>query len=150
MASRSLVSRLIWLLCSSMAGLWLLGSVTAGMLTVFEINERLDNAIEEVAQRLLPATYNAVQQPQAMQQMARQLVATTDPKALAYQIIGPTDEIAMRSDNAPETPFRVPRQAGFHDIPRYRVYAQPAAADGYFAEVADPTATPPQALGGPS
>jgi two-component system OmpR family sensor kinase len=83
-ASRSLVSRLIWLLCSSMAGLWLLGSVTAGMLTVFEINERLDNAIEEVAQRLLPATYDAVQQPQAMQQMVRQLVATTDPKALAY------------------------------------------------------------------
>src|SRR6202048_4397485 len=108
-ASRSLVSRLIWLLVSSMAGLWLLGSVTAGMLTVFEINERLDNAIEEVAQRLLPATYDAVQQPQAMQQMARQLVATADPKALAYQIIGPTGEIAMRSDNAPVTPFQVAR-----------------------------------------
>src|SRR6202047_5182529 len=121
-----------------MAALWLLGRGTAGMLTVFEINERLDNAIEEVAQRLLPATYDAVQQPQAMQQMVRQLVATTDPKALAYQIIGPTGEIAMRSDNAPETPFQVPRQAGFHDTPRYRVYAQPAAADGYFIEVARP------------
>ena len=146
MASRSLVSQLIWLLCSSMAGLWLLGSVTAGMLTVFEINERLDNAIEEVAQRLLPATYNAVQQPQAMQQMVRQLVATTDPKALAYQIIGPTGEIVMRSDNAPETPFRVPRQTGFHDIPRYRVYAQPAAADGYFIEVAEPSVHRSEAL----
>jgi two-component system OmpR family sensor kinase len=84
-----------------MAALWLLGSVTAGMLTVFEINERLDNAIEEVAQRLLPATYAAVQQPQSMQQMARQLVATLDPKALAYQIIGPAGEIVMRSENAP-------------------------------------------------
>ena len=146
MAGRSLVSRLIWLLCSSMAGLWLLGSVTAGMLTVFEINERLDNAIEEVAQRLLPATYDAVQQPQAMQQMVRQLVATTDPKALAYQIIGPTGEIAMRSDNAPGTPFQVPRQAGFHDIPRYRVYAQPAAADGYFIEVAEPAVHRSEAL----
>ena len=52
MAGRSLVSRLIWMLASSMAGLWLLGSVAAGVLTVFEINERLDNAIEEVAQRL--------------------------------------------------------------------------------------------------
>src|ERR1700719_4653587 len=129
-----------------MAGLWLLGSVTAGMLTVFEINERLDNAIEEVAQRLLPATYNAVQQPQAMQQMVRQLVATTDPKALAYQIIGPTGEIVMRSDNAPETPFQVPRQTGFHDIPRYRVYAQPAAADGYFIEVAEPAGHRAEAL----
>jgi two-component system OmpR family sensor kinase len=115
------VSRLIWLLTSSMAGLWLLGSVAAGMLTVFEISERLDNAIEEVAQRLLPATYDAVQQPRAMQQMARQLVATLDPKALAYQIIGPAGEVAMRSENAPEKPFPVPRQGGFHDTPQYRV-----------------------------
>jgi two-component system OmpR family sensor kinase len=129
-----------------MAGLWLLGSVTAGMLTVFEINERLDNAIEEVAQRLLPATYEAVQQPRAMQQMVRQLVATADPKALAYQIIGPTGEIAMRSENAPETPFQVPRQTGFHDIPRYRVYTQPAAADGYFIEVAEPAMHRSEAL----
>ena len=73
MAGTSLVSRLILLLTSSMAALWLLGSVAAGMLTVFEVNERLDNAIEEVAQRLLPATYGAVQQPQVMQQTARQL-----------------------------------------------------------------------------
>src|ERR1700726_5006813 len=109
MAGTSLVSRLIWLLTSSMAALWLLGSVAAGILTVFEVNERLDNAIEEVAQRLLPTTYGAAQQPQAMQQMARQLVATLDPKALAYQIIGPTGAIAMRSDNAPETPSGGPR-----------------------------------------
>ena len=85
---------------------------------------------EEVAQRLLPATYDAVQQPRAMQRIAGQLVATMDPKALAYQIIGPAGDIAMRSENAPETPFPVPRQAGFHDTPRYRVYAQPAAAAG--------------------
>src|ERR1700758_3223069 len=146
MAGRSLVSRLIWMLATSMAGLWLLGSVAAGVLTVFEVNERLDNAIEEVAQRLLPATYNAVRQPQAMQQLVQQLVATTDPKALAYQIIGPTGEIAMRSDNAPETPFQVPRQTGFHDTPRYRVYAQTAAADGYFIEVAEPAVHRSEAL----
>jgi two-component system, OmpR family, sensor kinase len=126
------------MLASSMAGLWLLGSVAAGVLTVFEVNERLDNAIEEVAQRLLPATYDAVQQPQAMQQMARHLVATMDPKALAYQIIGPAGEIVMRSGNAPERPFPVPRQAGFHDAPRYRIYSQPAAVDGYLIEVAEP------------
>jgi len=137
-AGRSLVSRLIWMLASSMAALWLLGSVAAGVLTVFEVHERLDDAIEEVAQRLLPATYDAVQQPQAMQQMARRLVATMDPRALAYQIVGPAGEIVMRSENAPETPFPVPRQAGFHDIPQYRVYSQPAAADGYFIEVGEP------------
>lgn len=141
------MSRLIWLLTSSMAGLWLLGSVAAGLLTVFEINERLDNAIEEVAQRLLPATYDAVQRPQAMQQMARQLVATLDPKALAYQIIGPAGEVVMRSENAPEKPFPVPRQGGFYSTPQYRVYSQPAAADGYFVEVAEPAMHRSEALG---
>jgi two-component system, OmpR family, sensor kinase len=137
-AGRSLVSRLIWMLASSMAGLWLLGSVAAGVLTVFEVHERLDDAIEEVAQRLLPATYDAVQQPQAMQQLAKRLVATMDPRALAYQIVDPAGEIVMRSENAPATPFPVPRQAGFHDIPQYRVYSQPAAVDGYFIEVGEP------------
>ena len=61
-----------------------------------------------------------------------------DPKALAYQIVGPAGEIIMRSENAPQTPFPVPRQAGFHDIPQYRVYSQPAAVDGYFIEVGEP------------
>jgi two-component system OmpR family sensor kinase len=63
-----------------MAALWLLGSAAPGMLTVFEVNERLDNAIEEVAQRLLPPIYGDLQQPQTMQQMAGPLVATLDPQ----------------------------------------------------------------------
>src|SRR3984885_1952399 len=146
MAGTSLGSGVILLLTSSMAALWLLGSVAAGMLTVFEVNERLDNAIEEVAQRLLPATYGAVQQPQVMQQAARQLVATLDPKALAYQIIGPGGEVAMRSENAPERPFPVPRQGGFHDTPQYRIYSHAAAADGYFIEVAEPAMHRSEAL----
>jgi two-component system OmpR family sensor kinase len=146
MTRGSLVSRLIWLLALAMAGLWLLGSVTAGLLTVSEINERLDNAIEEVAQRLLPTTYDAIQQPQAMQRMAQQLVATMDPKALAYQIIGPTGEIVMRSENAPKEPFAVPKEAGFYDVPRFRVYSQPAAAEGYFIEVAEPAMHRSEAL----
>src|SRR6201984_2778894 len=53
----------------------------------------------------------------------------------------------MRSENAPEKPFPVPRQAGFHDTPQYRVYAQPAAADGYFVEVAEPAMHRSEALG---
>src|ERR1700751_1884163 len=134
------------MLATSMAGLWLLGSLAAGVLTVFEVNERLDDAIEEVAQRLLPATYDAVRQPQAMQQIARQLVATLAPKALAYQIIGPAGEIVMRSENAPQTPFSVSLHAGFPDTPRYRVYSQPAAADGYFIEVAEPAMHRSEAL----
>lgn len=145
MTRGSLVSRLIWYLTAAMAVLWLLGSVTAGALTVFEINERLDNALEEVAQRLLPATFSALQEPEAMQRMARRLVATMDPKALAYQIIDPTGRIAMRSENAPKAPFPVPRKQGFYDVPHYRVYSQ-VAAEGYVIDVAEPAMHRRQAL----
>jgi two-component system OmpR family sensor kinase len=136
--SESLVSRLIWLLASTLAGLWLLGSITSGMLSVFEVNERLDNSLVEVAQRLVPATTDALWQPQTMRTMATQLVSTMDPRALAYQILGPTGSVAMRSENAPETPFVLPMRTGFHNDERYRVYTQTAAAGGYFIEVAEP------------
>jgi two-component system OmpR family sensor kinase len=134
----SLVSRLIWLLASAMAGLWLLGSVTSGMLIVFEVNERLDNALVEVAQRLVPATTDVLSAPQVMGDIARQLVSTLDPKALAYQILAPDGHVALRSENAPAVPFTPALGTGFHDGPRWRVYTQPAAAGGYLIEVAEP------------
>jgi two-component system, OmpR family, sensor kinase len=135
----SLVSRLIWLLASAMALLWLLGSVTAGMLTIFEVNERLDNALVEVAQRLLPATEDALAAPQVMDDRARQLVSALNPKALAYQIMAPDGWVALRSINAPAAPFVPPAlKVGFRNVPHWRVYTQPAAAGGYLIEVAEP------------
>jgi two-component system OmpR family sensor kinase len=133
----SLVSRLIWLLASAMAGLWLLGSVTSGLLTVFEVNERLDNALVEVAQRLLPATTNALNAPQVMGDLARQMVSALNPKALAYQILAPDGHVASHSANAPVRPFALPLSNGFRNVPHWRVYTQPAAK-GYFIEVAEP------------
>jgi two-component system OmpR family sensor kinase len=134
----SLVSRLIWLLASAMAGLWLLGSVTSGMLTVFEVNERLDNALVEVAQRVLPTTTDVLSAPQMMGDIAKQLVSTLDPKALAYQILAPDGHVVLRSENAPAVPFTPALGNGFHNGPRWRVYTQPAAAGGYLIEVAEP------------
>src|ERR1700722_8314831 len=139
MTNRSIVSRLIWLIASALAGVWLLGSVAAGLLTRFEVNERLDNALGEVARRLLPATAEAMQQPQAMQHMAEQMVPAMDPRALAYQILSATGQVALRSPNAPEAPFALPLQAGFRDVPHYRVFTRPSAIGAYFIEVAEPT-----------
>ncbi len=138
MTNESLVSRLIWLLTTAMAGLWLLGSVTSGTLALFEVNERLDNALVEVAERLLPATSNVLLQPQDSAKLAQQLVSTLNPKALAYQILNPAGSVVMRSVNAPKTPFTLPLASGFHNVPRYRVYSQTALTGGYFIEVAEP------------
>jgi two-component system OmpR family sensor kinase len=147
LAGYSIVSRLIWLLASTLAGLWLLGSVAAGLLTRFEVNERLDNALEEVAQRLLPATAEAMQEPQAMQHLAEQMVPAMDPRALAYQILSATGRVALRSPNAPEAPFALPLHPGFRDVRHYRVFTRPSAISAYFIEVAEPKMHRREALG---
>jgi two-component system, OmpR family, sensor kinase len=69
MTNRSIVSRLIWLLASALAGVWLLGSVAAALLTRFEVNERLDNALEEVAQSLIPVADGSLAEPEALRSL---------------------------------------------------------------------------------
>jgi len=147
MASRSIVSRLIWLLAAAMAGVWLLGSVAAGLLTRFEVNERLDNALEEVAQRLMPVAEGSLLEPEAMRSLSEHLLPAVDPRAIAYQILSRTGQLVLRSPNAPEEPFPGKPQLGFHDTPRYRIYTTPATEGPYWLEVAEPQVHRSEALG---
>jgi two-component system OmpR family sensor kinase len=138
MKSWSLVSRLIWGLSATLAALWLLGSVATGLLTTFEVNERLDNALQEVAQRLTPATVDVADDARAMRKMADQLAPMRDPRALAYQIVGRNGQVMLRSENAPSGVFVLPLQLGFADTANYRVFTQPTAIGAYVIEVAEP------------
>lgn len=147
MTSWSLVSRLIWGLTATLAVLWMLGGIATGLLTTFEVNERLDTALEEVAQRLMPATADVSSEAQAMQKRASQLVPTMDPRALAYQIIGRDGRVALRSKNAPTVAFAPPRRPGFENTTHYRVYTQPTQIGAYFIEVAEPAMHRREAVG---
>lgn len=147
MASWSLVSRLIWGLTASLAVLCMLGSIATGLLTTFEVNERLDNALTEVAQRLMPATADVSGEAQAMQKMAGQLAPVMDPRALAYQIVGRNGQVALRSRNAPSAAFVPPLRPGFENTRHYRVYTQPTELGAYVIEVAEPAMHRREALG---
>jgi two-component system OmpR family sensor kinase len=147
MAARSIVSRLIWLLASALAGLWLLGSVAAAMLTRFEVNERLDNALQEVAQRLMPATDDTLAESMTMRSMAEHMLPALDPRALAYQILTNSGQIVLRSPNAPQTPFRDVAEPGFHNSPHYRIYTAPSENRAFWLEVAEPQAHRSEAIG---
>ena len=61
---------------------------------------------------------DALSAPQVMDDRARQLVSTLDPKALAYQIMAPNGWVALRSINAPAAPFTT---AFKRDSATYRV-----------------------------
>src|SRR5258706_12403142 len=104
MANRSIVSRLIWLLASALAGLWLLGSVAAAMLTRFEVNERLDNTLEEASQRLMPIGEGLLTEPEAIRFLGEHLLPGLDPRAFVYQIVCRNGQLNLLAPSAQEVP----------------------------------------------
>ncbi|MDR3538999.1 MAG: ATP-binding protein [Acetobacteraceae bacterium] len=142
-----MVSRLIWLLVSALACLWLLGSVAAAILTRFEVNERLDNALQEVAQRLMPITDDSAAEPTTLRDRAERMVPALDPRALAYQILDAAGQVVVRSPNAPEVPFTGAPHSGFQDSTHYRIYTAPSPNGAYWLEVAEPEVHRSEAIG---
>ena len=147
MTNRSIVSRLIWLLASALAGVWLLGSVAAALLTRFEVNERLDYALEEVAQRLIPVADGSLAEPEALRSLLGHILPAMDPRAIAYQILDDKGKLVLGSPNAPAQPFYNAPQPGFADTPHYRVYTMSVAQDQSWLEVAEPRIHRDEALG---
>jgi two-component system OmpR family sensor kinase len=147
MANRSIVSRLILVLASAMAGVWLLGSLGAAILTRFEVAERLDYALEEVAQRLMPVVDGSQLEAGAMRSLGEHMLPAADPRAIAYQILDGAGHLILRSPNAPEEPFHGAPIAGFRETPQYRIYTTPATSGPYWLEVAEPQMHRHEALG---
>jgi two-component system OmpR family sensor kinase len=147
MTNRSIVSRLIWLLASALAGVWLVGSVAAALLTRFEVNERLDYALEEVAQRLIPVADGSLAEPEALRSLLGHILPAMDPRAIAYQILGDNGKLVLGSPNAPAQPFYGVPRPGFADTPHYRVYTMSVAQGQSWLEVAEPRVHRDEALG---
>jgi two-component system OmpR family sensor kinase len=147
MANRSIVSRLIWLLASALAGVWLLGSVAAALLTRFEVNERLDYALEEVAQRLIPVADGSLAEPEALRSLLGHILPAMDPRAIAYQILDDKGKLVLGSPNAPAQSFYGVPRPGFADTPLYRVYTMSVAQGQSWLEVAEPRIHRDEALG---
>src|ERR1700756_63196 len=147
MTNRSIVSRLIWLLAAALAGVWLLGSVAAALLTRFEVNERLDYALEEVAQRLIPVADGSLAEPEALRSLLGHILPEMDPRAIAYQILDNKGKLVLGSPNAPAQPFYGAPRPGFADTPHYRVYTMSAAQGQSWLEVAEPRIHRDEALG---
>ena len=147
MANRSIASRLIWLIASALAGVWLLGSVAAALLTRFEVNERLDNALQEIAQLLMPVVDASYSEPEAMRSLGERMLPAMDRKAIAYQILASPGHVILSSLNAPSEPFNGTRQPGFRDTQHYRIYTVPATTGPYWLEVAEPQMHRHEAIG---
>ncbi|WP_158307619.1 HAMP domain-containing protein, partial [Acetobacter tropicalis] len=106
-----------------------------GAFTKFEITERLDDSLQEVAERLQFAVLVLNQQGSG-HDVAH--LSNIMPTSLAYQITDAQGHVLLRSSNAPESGFVTPPQAGFFMQHRFRVYVTPAAQPDRFIMVGEP------------
>ncbi|WP_220790076.1 sensor histidine kinase [Gluconacetobacter tumulisoli] len=115
--------------------LLMLGVLVAGF-TRYEVTERLDNSLQEVAERL-EFVISALSPRQQAGDVAR--LPEVGPRTLAYQIMTPDGRIVLRTQNAPADPFVLTLRPGFYDRPRFRVYVAIAPGGGHYILVGEPT-----------
>lgn len=108
--------------------------MTAGF-TKYEITERLDDSLQEVAERLQFAVL-ALRQQAPGQDVAH--LSDIKPTSLAYQITDSAGHVLLRSSNAPAARFTVPLASGFYMLPQFRVYVTPATQTDRFILVGEP------------
>lgn len=137
----SLASRIVSGTLIIVLGALVLLSILVAAFTRYEVTERLDNSLQEVAERLefviseLDRTDRASATPSG--QIAQ--LPGVNRRTLAYQITTPDGRLEVRSQNAPETLF-VPRlKSGFYNISLFRVYVVPSASGRHYILVGEPT-----------
>ncbi len=137
----SLASRIVSGTLIIVLGALVLLSVLVAAFTRYEVTERLDNSLQEVAERLefvvgeLDKNGPASAVPGG--HVAR--LPGVNRRTLAYQISTPEGQLEVRSQNAPETPFVPHLDAGFYNIPSFRVYVVPSVSGHHYILVGEPT-----------
>ncbi|MCH4091410.1 sensor histidine kinase [Acetobacter sp.] len=137
----SLASRIVSGTLVIVLGALILLSVLVAAFTRYEVTERLDNSLQEVAERLefvigeLDKSDHASAAPGG--EVAR--LPGVNRRTLAYQIASTDGRLEVRSQNAPDTLFVPHLQTGFYDLSEFRVYIVPSVSGHHYILVGEPT-----------
>jgi two-component system OmpR family sensor kinase len=138
--ARDLTRSLLWLI----ATVWIATSIGAAWYLKNEVQEGFDAALIETSHRLLdlvvreklttPATTATVPS------VARSILTKTasDDDYLMYQVVNASNELLLRSANAPEHSLQVPLETGFSTTDAWRLYTLQQSGSGIFIHVGDP------------
>lgn len=137
----SLASRIVSGTLIIVLGALVLLSVLVAAFTRYEVTERLDNSLQEVAERLEfvigELDKNGPTSALPGGQIAR--LPGVNRRTLAYQIASTDGQLEVRSQNAPETLFVPHLETGFYNIPSFRVYVAPSVSGHHYILVGEPT-----------
>ncbi|MBR0559843.1 histidine kinase dimerization/phospho-acceptor domain-containing protein [Neokomagataea anthophila] len=144
MKQRRLASRIVAGVMGGVSiGLLLLG-LWLGSFTHFEVTERLDNSLQEVAERLefVVSTYERLDVHAGGKPTGKApevaWLAHAGQRTLAYQIVTLDRRVLVRSQNAPETCFDVALSNGLYDSAGFRVYVTLSLSGRYVILVGEP------------
>lgn len=141
----SLTRRLSTTLLAAVTLAWL-GAAAAGAWVIqHELDEALDGALQETAQRLLPLALDSLLaleggEPEAAERVRRAARVAEHGERIVYQLRDAAGRVLLRSHEAPPEPFPAPLVRGFADVQELRVYTEPAISETLFVQVAEPRA----------
>ncbi len=138
MRNWSLSRRLVFQLTLGLGLLWL-GAVGISTIVLWhEIDEALDSALQETAQRLLPLILYDIDEHEELDG-ERTLGADTEDhhEYILYQVRDGRGRLIMRSHDAPAEIFQVPLVPGFATLDGRRFYTEMSAESGIAVQVTE-------------
>ncbi len=144
----SITRRLIVALTGLAAVLWLVASSLSIAVIHHELEESLDSALQEAAQRLLTlaaAGLGEAPSEAAVRTIEQKLIAP-HREYLTYQLRDAGGRVLLSSHAAGRAAFPAPLRRGFHDSEAYRFFTEPSADGKLFLQIAETHAHRHEAL----
>lgn len=134
--SWSLSAHIVAGVTAAVLGSLLVLALALAAFTRFEVTERLDDSLREVAERLV---YIVAFTPARQGGPQIAILPGIGPRALAYQVTDAAGRVILRSQNAPEEPLVTPTVPGFYDRPHFRVFVSLSSDKQHGVLVAEPS-----------
>jgi len=136
----SLASRIVSGTLMVVLGALVVLSILIAAFTRFEVTERLDNSLQEVAERLefVVGKLDETGKNTSIPGGRIAYLSGVNRRTLAYQIAGTDGHLEVRSQNAPPKLFIPDLKTGFYNAPSFRVYVVPSASGHHYILVGEP------------
>lgn len=140
-AASSLQRRLAIGLAIAITGMWLIGTLAAGLIARHELDEVFDSALQETAQRLLPLAVIDIIDRDA-EDHTEHRVAAVGPheEYLTYLVRNRSGAVLLQSHDADPALFPALPARGFRNTATHRLYGEAAVSETIFIEIAEPLA----------
>lgn len=122
----------------ALALVWLLATGITLNVMIDEVDEILDSALQETAERMTPLLVENIlaKAPMAEGEASRSALPAGG-EYLTYQVRDARGKVLLHSHDVSDVPFDAPLRRGFHDADGRRIYTEPAISETLFIQVSD-------------